>query len=146
MKFQKTPNKSLSRKSIEEFKKSEKLPVVILLDNVRSMFNVGSAFRTSDAFLVEKIILTGITAKPPHREINKSALGATESVNWEYFENTLDAIEKLKSGGYGIISIEQAEPHITLDKFKPVEGKKYCFIFGNEVNGVEDSAVQEVGS
>ena len=142
LKFRKTPNAALDRMGIDEYKNSDKLPLVVLLDNVRSMLNVGSAFRTADAFLVEKIILTGITAKPPHREIHKSALGATESVKWEYIQDTVEAIHKLKSEGYIIASIEQAEPHQSLDNFKPERGKKYCLIFGNEVNGVEESAVQ----
>ena len=142
MRFKKTPNEALDRKSVEEFKKTQKLPVVILLDNVRSMHNVGSAFRTADAFLVEKVFLTGITAKPPHREIHKSALGATESVEWEYFTNTLEAVNNLRSEGYTIISVEQVHPHVTLDRFKPEAGKKYCLIFGNEVNGVEESVIQ----
>ena len=103
---------------------------------------MGSAFRTADAFMIEKIILAGITAKPPHREIHKSALGATESVVWEYYESTSDALNNLKSQGYTIVSIEQAIPHVTLNKFKPLAGKKYCFIFGNEVNGVEEGVIQ----
>ena len=103
---------------------------------------MGSAFRTADAFQVEKVILSGITARPPHREIHKSALGATESVDWEYFNTTIEAIEKLKSDDYVIVSVEQAEPHVRLDKFKPDQNKKYCFVFGNEVNGIEEAAVQ----
>jgi len=142
VKFRKTQNEELERKSIEEFKGSKKLPVVVLLDNIRSMHNVGAAFRTADAFLVEKIYLTGITARPPHREIHKTALGATESVEWEFHQSTLNAINGLRNEGYKIISVEQAEPNVTLEDFTPNAEEKYCLIFGNEVNGVEEEAVQ----
>lgn len=142
MKFKKTLNEELERKSIEEFKKSKKLPVVVLLDNIRSMHNVGAAFRTADAFMIEKIYLTGITAQPPHREIHKTALGATESVEWEFQPNTLETIKHLRSKGYKIISVEQAEPNVTLEEFMPDTNEKYCLIFGNEVNGVEDDTLQ----
>lgn len=142
MKFRKTPNEELERKSIEEFKSSKKLQVVVLLDNIRSMHNVGAAFRTADAFLVEKIYLTGITARPPHREIHKTALGATESVDWEFHQSTLEAINRLRAEGFKIITVEQAEPSVNLDDFTPDADEKYCLIFGNEVNGVEEEAVQ----
>ena len=131
----------LNRKSIEEFKKSEKISVIVILDNIRSMNNIGSVFRTSDAFLIEKILLCGITAKPPHNDIRKTALGATESVNWEYFGKTEDAINKLKNENYTIISIEQAENSIKLQDFKPEKNKKYALIFGNEVKGVQQQIV-----
>ena len=131
----------LNRKSIEEFKKSEKISVIVILDNIRSMNNIGSVFRTSDAFLIEKILLCGITAKPPHNDIRKTALGATESVDWEYFGKTEDAINKLKNENYTIISIEQAENSIKLQDFKPEKNKKYALIFGNEVKGVQQQIV-----
>lgn len=134
----------LGRVSIDAFKDAAKIPVVILLDNVRSLNNVGSAFRTADAFAVEKIILTGITGTPPHREIQKTALGATESVAWEYETNTKEAIQKLKQAGHIIIAIEQTNQSKSLKNFNPESDKKYCFIFGNEVSGVSDEALQLV--
>src|SRR6476646_8760600 len=117
----------LNRPTIEEFKTQQKLPVVVVLDNVRSLHNVGSAFRTSDGFAVEAIYLCGITAQPPHREIEKTALGATQSIKWEYFEKSLTAVEKLKSNGYQIVAIEQAENSVSLLDFTPVKEKKYAF-------------------
>jgi tRNA G18 (ribose-2'-O)-methylase SpoU len=131
----------LGRISVNEFKEAEKLPVCIVLDNVRSLHNVGSAFRTADAFRLEKIVLTGITGTPPHREIQKSALGATESVEWEYSESTAAAIQNLKVQGYRIVIIEQTTESKPLDTFVPETGAKYCLVFGNEVNGVSDEAV-----
>lgn len=142
MKFKKTANEDLKRISLDEFKSAQKLPVVIILDNVRSMHNVGAAFRTCDAFLIEKIFLTGITAVPPHREIHKTALGATESVDWEFNEKTIDVVSRLRKDGYIIVAVEQAEPHISLKAFRPEKGKKYCLVFGNEVFGVEGEVVQ----
>jgi 23S rRNA (guanosine2251-2'-O)-methyltransferase len=134
-------NSELGRKSVEEFKVSEKSPFIVVLDNVRSLNNIGSIFRTADAFLVESIYLCGITGTPPHREIQKTALGATESVVWKYFENTQDAIINLKSEGYKIISIEQAEKSISLKDFQLKEDEKYAFVFGNEVKGVGQDIV-----
>ncbi|NPA45386.1 MAG: RNA methyltransferase [Chlorobi bacterium] len=134
-------NSELGRKSIKEFKETLKIPVTVILDNIRSMNNIGSVFRTSDAFLIEKIILCGITAKPPHNDIRKTALGATESVDWEYFEETQEAIISLKSKGYKIASIEQAENSIMLQNFKVNKNEKYALIFGNEVKGVQQSIV-----
>jgi len=131
----------LGRSSIEEFRKQEKLPITLVLDNVRSMYNVGSVFRTSDAFAVEQIFLCGITGRPPHREIEKTALGATKSINWEYFRDIKEAIVQLKDKGYLIIAVEQAENSTKLNEFKPHEDKKYALIFGNEVNGVSDEAM-----
>jgi tRNA G18 (ribose-2'-O)-methylase SpoU len=131
----------LGRISVDEFKSSEKLPVCIVLDNVRSLHNVGSAFRTADAFRVEKIYLTGITGTPPHREIQKSALGATESVTWEYIESTAQAVQQLKTQGYTIVIIEQTTQSVKLHEFTPEPKKKYCLIFGNEVNGVSEAAI-----
>ncbi|MGC4033970.1 MAG: RNA methyltransferase [Tepidisphaeraceae bacterium] len=129
----------LGRISVEEFKDSQKVPVCLLLDNIRSLHNVGSAFRTADAFRLEKIYLTGITGTPPHREIHKTALGATESVAWEYHENPAPLIELLKKNNYKIIVIEQTTESQSLNDFKPKEGASYCFVFGNEVNGVSES-------
>lgn len=129
----------LGRLSVDEFKELKKLPVTILLDNVRSLHNVGSAFRTADAFKMEKIILTGITGTPPHREIHKTALGATESVDWEYIDKPETAIIKLKENGYNIVVVEQTTSSIPLSSFGPERNKKYCLVFGNEVNGISEA-------
>jgi 23S rRNA (guanosine2251-2'-O)-methyltransferase len=131
----------LGRISVDEFKDKEKIPVCLVLDNVRSLHNVGSAFRTADAFRIEKIFLTGITGTPPHREIEKTALGATQSVSWEHYENTAEVIQKLKQEGYSIIIIEQTSESIQLQQFNPDKEKKYCLVFGNEVHGVSDQAL-----
>jgi 23S rRNA (guanosine2251-2'-O)-methyltransferase len=128
----------LGRITVTEFKEAEKLPVCILLDNVRSLHNVGSAFRTADAFRIEKIFLTGITGTPPHREIQKSALGATDSVVWEYAEHSAEAVKSIKASGYEIIIIEQTTTSKPVHSFTPAPGKKYCLVFGNEVDGVSD--------
>jgi tRNA G18 (ribose-2'-O)-methylase SpoU len=132
----------LGRISIDEFKESEKIPVCILLDNIRSLHNVGSAFRTADAFRVEKIFLTGITGTPPHREIQKTALGATESVDWEYVESPSKAIVDLKSKGYKIVIVEQTTDSIQLQTFYGEPDVKYCLVFGNEVHGVSEEAIE----
>lgn len=132
----------LNRASIEDFKKQEKIPVTIILDNVRSLHNVGSIFRTADGFAVERIILCGITGQPPHREIEKTALGATQSVDWYYYENTLEALSLLKDKGYQIVAIEQAENSTSLSQFKPLKEERYALIFGNEVNGVAAEVMQ----
>lgn len=134
----------LNRIGIEEFKHIKKIPLVVMLDNVRSMLNVGSAFRTSDAFRIEKVILCGITAKPPHREINKTALGSTESVEWEYYKDSSQAATDLKEKGYRLMAIEQAEESTFLQNFQPDEREKYCFIFGNEVYGVSETLMNVV--
>ena len=139
--MRKLKNSELNRLSIEEFKRSGKTPLVVILDNIRSLNNIGSVFRTSDAFLIEKIILCGITAKPPHKDIHKTALGATESVNWEYAESTIDAVNKLKYEGYNIVSIEQTEKAIMLQNFEIEKNIKYAVIFGNEVKGVQQEVV-----
>lgn len=139
--MRKLKNDELDRLTIDEFKKSEKLPLVLVLDNVRSMNNVGSAFRTSDAFALEKIYLCGITAQPPHREINKTALGATESVAWEHAENTVTLCKKLQKEGYKIMAIEQAEASVSLENFGIEAGQKYALVFGNEVFGVDQEVV-----
>ena len=131
----------LGRITVDQFKESEKLQVSIVLDNVRSLHNVGSAFRTADAFRIEKIYLTGITGTPPHREIQKSALGATESVVWEYVESSAKAIQDLKSQNYTIIIIEQTTESKQLNEFVPEKDTKYCLVFGNEVNGVSEDVI-----
>ncbi|MFD1256750.1 RNA methyltransferase [Mucilaginibacter terrae] len=134
----------LNRVSVEEFKEQTKLPVVIVLDSVRSMHNVGSIFRTSDGFAVEQICLCGITSQPPHREIEKTALGATQSVNWTYYADVIEAVDLLRSQGYVIIAIEQAQNSIMLNEFEPQANQKYALIFGNEVNGVSDEVMAKI--
>ncbi len=134
----------LNRVSVAEFKTQDKLPVVVVLDEVRSMHNIGSIFRTSDGFAVEAIYLCGITAQPPHREIEKTALGATQSVAWTYFDTTLSALDDLKNKGYTLIAIEQASESIMLNDFKPEAGAKYALILGNEVNGVNEEVMKMV--
>ena len=133
----------LGRISVAEFHDARKIPVCVVLDNIRSLHNVGSAFRTADAFRIEKIVLGGITGTPPHREIQKTALGATDSVAWEYSEHPLDAIRKLKSQGYKIIIVEQTSESIPLHTFSVSPAESYCLVFGNEVNGVSDEIVAE---
>lgn len=128
----------LGRKTAEEFHQSSKFPMMLVLDNVRSMMNTGSLFRTADAFLLEGIMLCGITATPPHREIQKTALGATESVNWAYYEDTTIAIQELKKKGYKVFALEQAVGSMNLKDFKPERGQPYALVFGNEVKGVDD--------
>lgn len=129
------------RISTEEFKASTKIPLVVVLDGIRSLNNVGSIFRTSDAYRVEKIMLCGITATPPNAEIHKSALGAEFSVEWEQFDDTLEALRILKKEGYTIMAVEQATDSTSLDDFVPEEGKRYAIIMGNEVNGVQQEAI-----
>jgi 23S rRNA (guanosine2251-2'-O)-methyltransferase len=139
--MRKLKNSELGRLSVREFKNADKIPVVVVLDNVRSLNNIGSVFRTSDAFLVECILLCGITARPPHREIHKTALGATESVEWDYFRNTAEAIHSLKEEGYIIVAVEQTEDSVGLDAFRFEGDKKYAFVFGHEVRGVQQEIV-----
>ena len=139
--FRKLYNSELNRISVEEFKKVDKTPVTVILDNVRSQHNIGSAFRTSDAFRIEKIYLCGICATPPTPEIHKSALGAEFSVEWEYSQETLPVVERLKAEGYTIISVEQAENSTMLQDFKIEDGRKYALVFGNEVKGVAQDVV-----
>lgn len=134
----------LNRATIEEFKAQQKLPVAVVLDNVRSMHNIGSIFRTSDGFAVERICLCGITAQPPHREIEKTALGATQSVNWTYYADTKEAVNQLKTDGYQIVAIEQAADSTMLNIFTPDKNARYALIFGNEVNGVSDEVMQMI--
>ncbi len=131
----------LNRLTVEEFSESKKFPLVIVLDNIRSLLNVGSVFRTADAFLSEAVYLCGITSTPPNAEIHKSALGAENSVRWKYFENTLDAVQELRKEGYTVLAVEQAEGSTMLDTFTPELGKKYAVILGNEVKGVQQSVV-----
>ncbi len=126
----------LERKSVQEFKNVKKMPIVVVLDNMRSLHNVGSVFRTADAFSIEKIILCGITAQPPHRDIQKTALGATESVEWEYEDTTLSSVKKLREEGYRIIGVEQVEDSTFLEDYSTGQEQKLALIFGNEVKGV----------
>ena len=133
----------LERKTIKEFKDSVKSPFVIVMDNIRSLNNIGSLFRTADCFLTQKVYLCGITACPPHRDIHKTALGASESVDWEYYDSTLDAIEKLKSEGFTIVAVEQAEGSVSLESFTPLNDGRYAFIFGHEVKGVEQAVLDK---
>lgn len=139
--MRKLENSELERKSIEDFKKSEKTPLILVLDDIRSLHNIGSVFRTADAFLIEKIILCGITATPPNKEIHKTALGATETVTWEHHENVLEVISNLKKEKIITLAIEQVESAIFLHDFKVDKTKKYALIFGNEVYGVAQDAV-----
>ncbi|MBG6233768.1 tRNA G18 (ribose-2'-O)-methylase SpoU [Pedobacter sp. CAN_A7] len=139
--MQKLKLEDLNRVSVEAFKEQEKLPVVVILDNVRSMHNVGSVFRTGDGFAIEKLVLCGITANPPHREIEKTALGATASVDWEHVEETTAAVTTLREQGYTIIAIEQAKNSTMLHTYQPDMTKKYALIFGNEVDGVSDEVM-----
>lgn len=139
--MKKLKNEELNRITVDEFKSAEKIPLSIVLDNIRSLNNVGSAFRTADAFLIEKIYLCGITGQPPHRDINKTALGATDSVEWEYHEDTSSLITRLKSEGVVIASVEQAFNSTSLEKFSPEKGKKIACVFGNEVFGVDQKVV-----
>jgi 23S rRNA (guanosine2251-2'-O)-methyltransferase len=139
--MRKLKNSELDRLSVEDFKLVKKTPLIIILDNIRSLNNIGSVFRTSDAFLIEKIYLCGITATPPHKDIHKTALGSTETVAWEYVENTLDLIEKLKAEKVKVIAVEQAENAIMLNDFNPEVQTTYALVFGNEVKGVSQQVV-----
>ena len=141
MKHRKLKNSELDRISPSEFIDSEKIPLIIVLDNIRSLNNIGSVFRTADAFLIKKIYLCGITATPPHKDIQKTALGATESVAWEYIDNTLDLISKLQSEGVIVASVEQAEESIPLNDFAIQSKTTYAVVFGNEVKGVSQEVV-----
>jgi len=140
--MRKLKNSELERLTTEEFKQAVKFPIVIVMDNIRSQNNIGSAFRTGDAFRIESIFLCGITATPPHREIHKTALGAENTVNWKYFDRTIDAINLLKEEGFKIIAVEQAAQSIKLQDFKPDLSEKIALIFGNEVDGVDDSIME----
>ncbi|WP_080777410.1 RNA methyltransferase [Chryseobacterium phocaeense] len=141
---QKLKLEELNRIDVETFKKVEKIPLVIILDNLRSMHNVGASFRTADAFLIEKIILCGITPQPPHREIHKAALGATESVDWSHESDINTAIDEYKSLGYEIIGIEQTTDSRMITDFTIEKTKKYALILGNEVDGISDEALPNI--
>lgn len=139
--MRKLKNSELGRLNVEDFKKTDKIPLIVILDNIRSLNNIGSVFRTSDAFLIEKIYLCGITAQPPHKDIHKTALGATESVEWEYVEDTLQLIERLKDSKIKILAIEQAENSTMLQDFIVEPNQKYAIVMGNEVKGVQQEVV-----
>ena len=140
--MRKLENKELERKSIEDFKESEKTSLILVLDDIRSLHNIGSVFRTADAFLIEKIYLCGITAIPPNKEIHKTALGATETVTWEYQKDVLFVIENLKKEAVSVFAIEQVENAVFLQDFKVEKDKKYALVFGNEVYGVAQKAIE----
>src|SRR5690606_18945534 len=140
--MQKLSMEELQRPSVETFKAQDKLPVALVLDNVRSMHNVGSAFRTSDAFAITRIVLCGITGTPPHREIEKTALGATQSVTWSHVRDTAAAVRELRKEGYRIVAVEQAKGSVPRPQFKPTEKEKYALVFGNEVHGVADEVMR----
>ncbi len=139
--MRKLKNNELVRLDVEGFRQARKTPMIVVLDNVRSLNNIGAVFRISDAFLIEKIYLCGITARPPHKDIHKTALGATETVGWEYVEDTMSLIHELREEGISIIAVEQAEGATMLQDFTPDEKKKYAIVFGNEVKGVSQEVV-----
>ena len=143
MEKRKLLNIELGRVSVDKYKELPESGLVLVLDNIRSAHNVGSAFRTADSFKVDRVCLCGICAQPPSAEIHKSALGAEDSVDWEHFDDTMDAVRRLKDEGYVIVSAEQAVSSVMLDEFKPVAGKKYAVVFGNEVAGVRQDVVDE---
>ena len=140
--MRKLENIELERKSVADFKNSKKTPIIIILDDIRSLNNIGSVFRTCDAFLIEKIYLCGITAIPPNKEIHKTALGATETVAWEYHSNVLEVISNLKEDSIEVLAIEQVENSILLNNFTPIKDHKYALVFGNEVYGVSQDAIK----
>lgn len=142
--IQKLKLEELGRIDVETFKQTPKIPLLVVLDNIRSMHNVGAAFRTADAFLVEKIILCGITPRPPHREIHKAALGATESVDWQYYENVKEAIIDLKTLGYEVVGIEQTSNSTMIKDFSIDATKKYALVLGNEVEGISDEILTDL--
>ena len=139
--MRKLKNNELGRITVEVFKAVPKTPLIVVLDNIRSLNNIGSVFRTSDAFLIEKIYLCGICAVPPNKDIHKTALGATESVAWEYVEDTLTLVEKLKKENINVLAIEQVENSTKLNSFSPDKNQKYAIVMGNEVKGVQDAVV-----
>tara|TARA_B100001769_G_scaffold67106_1_gene49945 strand:- start:491 stop:1021 length:531 start_codon:yes stop_codon:yes gene_type:complete len=139
--MRKLKNTELNRKSIDEFKKSQKTSAIVILENIRSIHNVGSIFRTSDSFLIEKIIISGYTATPENSRMEKTALGSSDSVDWEYSNDIIETIKKLQKKDVKVISIEQADESLKLENFIPVKGAKYAFIFGNEVDGVSDETI-----
>src|SRR5688572_21666597 len=131
----------LGRKSVEEFRQSDKIPVIVVLENIRSAYNVGSVFRTSDAFLIQAIYIIGYSAKPPHKEIKKTALGAEETVNWKYFKTSAEAIDEVRNNGFLVYAAEQAEKSILLNNVQSLQKEKLAIVFGNEVTGVEQSTI-----
>ncbi|MGS4346576.1 RNA methyltransferase [Myroides odoratus] len=139
--MRKLANSELDRKSVDEFKTSDKTPIIVVLDDVRSLHNIGSVFRTCDAFLIEKVYLCGITATPPNKEIHKTALGATETVDWEYEKDVIEVVKQLKEEGVSVQAIEQVENSVMLNDFQVEAGKKYALVFGNEVKGVSQGVV-----
>jgi tRNA G18 (ribose-2'-O)-methylase SpoU len=139
----KLKTKDLNRLDVNQYKNTKKYPIVVVLDNIRSLHNVGSVFRTADAFRIEKVVLCGVTAQPPHKEIHKTALGATDTVDWVYFENVQDAVEGLRSEGYSIVAVEQAEQTVLLQDLHKKSSKKTAFVFGNEVFGVNQNVVTQ---
>lgn len=141
MEKRKLKNSELERKTVEEFRDAEKTPLIVILDNVRSLNNIGSVFRTCDAFLIKKIYLCGITAIPPHKDIHKTALGATETVAWEYIKDTREVVMNLRRAGTEVFAVEQAENAVMLQEFTPASGKTLAVIFGNEVKGVQQEVV-----
>lgn len=143
--MRKLKNEELIRKTVSDFKQAEKTPLILILDNIRSLNNIGSVFRTADAFLIKKIYLCGITATPPHKDIHKTALGATENVAWEYVVNTLDVVQKLQNEKVSVWAIEQTEKAVLLDVFQPKKNSKHAFILGNEVRGVAQEVVNACG-
>ena len=141
--MRKLRNTELNRKTIEEFKKSKKTSAIVILDNIRSIHNVGSIFRTSDSFLIEKIIISGYTATPENSKMEKTALGSSDSVDWEYTEDVIETIQSLKNKGIKVVSVEQADKSLKIEKFTPEKDIKYAFVFGNEVDGVSDEIILE---
>lgn len=141
--MRKLENSELDRLTVDGFKSANKSPIIVVLDNIRSLNNIGSIFRTSDAFRIQKIYLCGISAIPPHKDIQKTALGSTESVDWEYAENTLALVKKLQSNDIQVLSIEQAEKAPTLNEFTPKKKQTYALVFGNEVKGVSQEVVSQ---
>ena len=141
--MRKLRNTELNRKTVEEFKKSKKTSAIVILDNIRSIHNVGSIFRTSDSFLIQKIIISGYTATPENSKMEKTALGSSDSVDWEYTEDVIETIQSLKNKGIKVVSVEQADKSLKIEKFTPEKGIKYAFVFGNEVDGVSDEIILE---
>ena len=141
--MRKLRNTELNRKTIEEFKKSKKTSAIVILDNIRSIHNVGSIFRTSDSFLIEKIIISGYTATPENSKMEKTALSSSDSVDWEYTEYVIETIQSLKNKGIKVVSVEQADKSLKIEKFTPEKDLKYAFVFGNEVDGVSDEIILE---
>ena len=140
--MEKLSMEALGRKTLEEFRRGEKFPVVLVLDNIRSGLNIGSIFRTADAFAFEKLVLCGITAQPPHREILKTALGSTESVAWNWYSDTLEAVQELKQAGYKVFAVEQTNSPVWLHELAINSGEKYALVLGNEVEGVATNVLE----